>query len=117
MINRIPRSLLVSIQRLLSAIMPRIRFAVPNLPQYHFFLLLLLARFTSPQVGLGQETGLVKFQPGRRQLFLDDYAISSVKYLTKTLHQPEKTGAVITPSDPGKSTSCRPVAFLPGAKS
>ena len=71
--------------------MPRIRFAVPNLPQRHFFLLLLLARFTSPQVGLGQETGLVKFQLGRRQLFLDDYVISSVKHLTKTLHQPEKT--------------------------
>ena len=80
--------------------MPRIRFAAPNLPLCHFFLLLLLARFTCPQVGLGQDNKLVKFQPGRRQLFLDDYAISSMKHLTKTLHQPEKRGAVITPQRP-----------------
>ena len=80
--------------------MPRIRFAAPNLPQCLFFLLLLLAQFTCPQVGLGQDNTLVQFHPGRRQLFLDDYVISSVKHLTKTLHQPEKRGAVITPQRP-----------------
>ena len=93
-------SVLVSIQRLRPAIMPRLRFAVPNLPQCHFFLLLLLAPFTGPQFGLGQDNRLVKFEPGRRQLFLDDFAISRVKNLTRTLHQPEKRGAVITPQRP-----------------
>ena len=117
MIHRIPRSLLVSIQKLRPAIMPRIRFAAPNLPQCLFFLLLLLAQFTCPQVGLGQDNTLVQFHPGRRQLFLDDYAIGSMKHLTKTLHQPKKRGAVITPQRPWKSTSCRPGASLPGTRS
>ena len=80
--------------------MPRVRFAANILPQCHFFLLLLLALFTGPRFVLGQDNRLAKFASGRRQLFLDDYAISSVKNLTRTLHQPEKRGAVITPQRP-----------------
>ena len=80
--------------------MPRIRFAAPTSPPCYFFVLLLSALFTCPHVGLGQDNKLVDFPPGRRQLFLDDYAISSMQHLTRTLHQPEKRGAVITPQRP-----------------
>ena len=53
-----------------------------------------------PDLSVGQEDEVVTFHPGRRQLFLDDYAISTMNNLTKTLHQPEKKGAVISPERP-----------------
>ena len=39
---------------------------------------------------------------GERQLFLDDVGIASIRNLTRTMHQPEKKGAVI-PCDPGRA--------------
>ena len=97
--------------------MPRIRFATPTWPQCHFLLLLLLALFRCPQVGLGQDNKLFKFQPGRRQLLLDDYAISSMKHLTKTCINQRKGEPSLLHSDPGKSTLCRPAASRPGTRS
>ena len=55
---------------------------------------------THPQVGVAEDNTPVQFPPGKRQLFLDDYAIGGMKNLTRTLHQPEKRGAVITPQRP-----------------
>ena len=39
---------------------------------------------------------------GERQLFLDDVGIASIRNLTRTMHQPEKKGAVIR-CDPGRA--------------
>ena len=55
---------------------------------------------TYPQVGVAEDNTPLQFPPGKRQLFLDDYAIGGMKNLTRTLHQPEKRGAVITPQRP-----------------
>ena len=48
---------------------------------------------------------------GQRQLFLDDYGVVRIEHLTRTLHQPEKKGAVIRPDRPWESalqTRCAP---------
>ena len=37
---------------------------------------------------------------GQRQLFLDDAGIAEVRNLTRTLHQPQKRGAVVRSSKP-----------------
>lgn len=37
---------------------------------------------------------------GQRQLFLDDYGVATMSSLQKTMHQPEKKGAVISPDRP-----------------
>ena len=50
--------------------------------------------------GLLLHAGFVDIAPGRRQLFLDDYAVDTMENLTRTLHQPDKKGAVITPEKP-----------------
>jgi hypothetical protein len=50
--------------------------------------------------------------PGQRQLFLDNYGIARLENLTRTMHQPVKRGAVITPDQPWESclqTRCAPV--------
>jgi len=36
--------------------------------------------------------------PGRRQLFLDDHGISEIEHLARTMHPPDKKGAVIRPT-------------------
>lgn len=40
---------------------------------------------------------------GQRQLFLDDVGIARIENLTRTLHQPDKKGAVIRPTPPSES--------------
>ena len=47
----------------------------------------------------------LEIPPGRRQLFLDDYAVDKLENLTRTLHQPDKKGAVITPERPWEKHS------------
>jgi len=47
--------------------------------------------------GLLLHASFVDIAPGRRQLFLDDYAVDTMENLTRTLHQPDKKGAVIKP--------------------
>ena len=41
---------------------------------------------------------------GERQLFLDDFGIATIENLTRTMHKPDKKGAVIRP-DPAKGGS------------
>ncbi|HIA68367.1 TPA: hypothetical protein EYN98_20420 [Candidatus Poribacteria bacterium] len=36
--------------------------------------------------------------PGQRQLFLDDYGIAQIEHLARTMHRPDKKGAVIRPN-------------------
>ena len=45
--------------------------------------------------------------PGQRQLFLDDGGIERIDNLEKTLHKPDKKGAVIRSPDPGKTIQTR----------
>ena len=54
---------------------------------------------------------------GQRQLFLDDYGIVRIDNLTRTMHQPEKRGAVIRPTQPETwlETRC-PVVWDPQQK-
>jgi hypothetical protein len=44
---------------------------------------------------------------GQRQLFLDDHAIDKIENLTRTLHQPEKRGAVIRASNATQTIQTR----------
>ena len=55
---------------------------------------------------------------GQRQLFLDDQGIKRIENLTRTMHQPEKKGAVVRPTSPSETvyqTRCAP-AWDPVAK-
>ncbi|MBC8871005.1 MAG: hypothetical protein H8E44_16390 [Planctomycetes bacterium] len=42
----------------------------------------------------------IELEPGRKQLFLDDFAVQSMKGLRRTMHQPEKRGPVFRPDGP-----------------
>ena len=44
---------------------------------------------------------------GQRQLFLDDDAIAKIENLKRTLHQPEKRGAVIRSANPSQTIQTR----------
>ena len=44
---------------------------------------------------------------GQRQLFLDDNAIAKIENLKRTLHQPEKRGAVIRSANPSQTIQTR----------
>jgi hypothetical protein len=46
---------------------------------------------------------VVTVPPGQRQLFLDNHGIAQLDNLTRTMHQPAKKGAVITPDLPWES--------------
>lgn len=48
---------------------------------------------------------------GQRQLFLDDHGIETLHNLTRTLHQPEKKGAVIRNPQPHKTIQIRTAPF------
>lgn len=54
--------------------------------------------FVLPPGSHADEAFLV--QPGERQLFLDDHGVSSLEGLTRTMHQPQKRGAVVRPDIP-----------------
>ncbi len=49
-----------------------------------------------PAVGVAAEPQF-KVPPGQRQLFLDDHGVEKMENLTRTMHQPDKKGAVIRP--------------------
>jgi len=40
---------------------------------------------------------LIDVKPGHKHLFLDDFAVQEISGLTRTMHQPEKRGAVLKP--------------------
>ncbi len=44
--------------------------------------------------------GPVDVPAGQRQLFLDDYIIARTDNLATTMHQPDKRGAVLKPTQP-----------------
>ena len=46
-----------------------------------------------------------------RQLFLDDLGIAKIENLQRTLHQPEKRGAVVRSSNPAKTIQTRSAPF------
>ena len=48
-----------------------------------------------------------RIPPGQRQLFLDDGGIEQLDKLTKTLHQPDKKGAVIRSPNPSQTIQTR----------
>jgi hypothetical protein len=53
------------------------------------------------------ETGKFLVPTGQRQLFLDDHGISKIENLQRTMHQPEKRGAVIRSPQPTKTIQTR----------
>ena len=54
---------------------------------------------------------------GQRQLFLDDVAIAKIEHLQRTLHQPEKRGAVTRSANPSQTIQTRTAPIWdPGAK-
>lgn len=46
------------------------------------------------------DAGTVSLTPGQRQLFLDDLVVQEITGLTRTMHKPEKRGAVLKPDIP-----------------
>jgi len=59
--------------------------------------------------GLGEEP--IQVPLGQRQLFLDDYCVAKTDALQKTMHSPEKKGAVVCPDQPWEvwlQTRCAP---------
>ena len=50
---------------------------------------------------------------GKRQLFLDDYAVQEVSGLVRTMHQPEKKGAVIKPDPANPEVNCIQIRTAP----
>ncbi|MCP4641733.1 MAG: hypothetical protein GY851_14925 [bacterium] len=52
----------------------------------------------------GAGPAAIDLTPGQRQLFLDDYAVEELTGLERTMHQPEKRGAVVRPDAPSDGT-------------
>ncbi len=76
-------------------------------------LSVLLAVSVSAAIpAFGDDTAARTLHDGQRQLFLDDDIIEKVTGLERTLHQPEKRGAVILPDrawETSLQTRCAPV--------
>jgi hypothetical protein len=72
-----------------------------------------VAVFGMGDAGAGEDTASITLQLGQRQLFLDDYVVGDASGLTRTMHSPEKRGAVIRPDIPTDGpliqTRCEPV--------
>ena len=54
---------------------------------------------------------LLAIPAGQRQLFLDDVGIASMTDLTRTMHRPQKRGAVVRSADPSKTIQTRNAPF------
>lgn len=57
------------------------------------------------------EDDLVKIPAGQRQLFLDDHVVANLDNVVRTMHQPEKRGAVIRSPNPLQSLQTRAAPF------
>ena len=55
----------------------------------------------------GAEDKAIHIPIGQRQLFLDDQVIEKVEHLHRTMHQPEKRGAVIRSANPTQTIQTR----------
>src|SRR5689334_19865435 len=66
---------------------------------------------TSPVLGVDAQapaaTGAFCVLAAQRQLFLDDYGIGSIENLRRSMHRPEKRGAVIRSPDPRQTVQTR----------
>ena len=62
------------------------------------FIFILIAGSTL--VGNLQGNDTISLPPGRKQLFLDDFTLRSRQGVRRTMHQPEKKGAVLRPDGP-----------------
>src|SRR5262245_5638390 len=49
--------------------------------------------------------GAIRVDPGRKQLFLDDYILEQVTNLQRTMHQPQKRGPVVKADRPSDGQS------------
>ena len=49
--------------------------------------------------------GAIRVDPGRKQLFLDDYVLERVSNLQRTMHQPQKRGPVVKADRPSDGQS------------
>ena len=67
-------------------------------------MLLALSVQSSP-LTLAEEA--LSLPVGQRQLFLDDAAVETIDNLKRTLHQPQKRGAVIRSADPSQTIQTR----------
>ncbi len=56
---------------------------------------------------MNHQTNTCSMVPGQRQLFLDDAGIETISHLERTLHQPDKRGAVIRSPDPWSTIQTR----------
>jgi len=68
-------------------------------------ILLLVTPFGSSSVAVAEDARSIPV--GQRQLFLDDEAIAKIEHLQRTLHQPEKRGAVIRSANPSQTIQTR----------
>ncbi|MBN2310863.1 MAG: hypothetical protein JXR94_17950 [Candidatus Hydrogenedentes bacterium] len=63
-------------------------------------LLPVLCLHGAAEGDIGPEGGPISMVAGRKQLFLDDVAVQEITGLVRTMHQPEKRGAVLKPDLP-----------------
>lgn len=70
-------------------------------------LVTILSLFPGTISGARADSGEFRPPPGERQLFLDDHGIARIENLHRTMHQPEKRGAVIRSPDPQKTIQTR----------
>lgn len=61
---------------------------------------LVLVLLGAGEVAPPPDADVIALSPGQRQLFLDDFAVDSLSGLVRTMHRPEKRGAVIRPDIP-----------------
>ena len=106
-------SKLADVERIEGVPLPR---AASKLAQLRSFMVTVdaykMVPFDQPGIAMWQDTvlnflmegdereGVVFLKEGQRQLFLDDYSIEEMSGLTRTMHQPQKKGAVIRPNWP-----------------
>ncbi len=71
------------------------------------FLFLLLIGCGTNSVRLQAADGVFEVPPGQRQLFLDDHGIVRIEGMRRTMHPPQKRGAVIRSPNPTKTIQTR----------
>ncbi len=62
--------------------------------------MLMFLTLSTLSIGTGASESAIELKPGGKQLFLDDHVVQSVDGLTRTMHSPEKRGAVLKPDIP-----------------
>ena len=78
---------------------------LPHNQQCVIAAVLLVLSLGSLSVAAAEEAR--RIPAGQRQLFLDDNAVAKIEHLKRTLHQPEKRGAVIRSANPSQTIQTR----------